>query len=61
MAPAAQQPFPGECVQENVMAKGQKRSNREVRKPKKVREIPAPATIPPKGLANATGASRKKP
>jgi hypothetical protein len=43
------------------MAKGQKRSNREVRKPKKVREAPAPATILPKGLANATGASRKKP
>jgi len=43
------------------MAKGQKRSNREVRKPKKVREAPAPATTLSKGVANAMGASRKKP
>lgn len=42
------------------MAKGQKRSNREVKKPKKVKLAPAPSSALTKGIAIGAEASRKK-
>jgi hypothetical protein len=46
---------------EIVMAKGQMRSNREIKKPKKKKEAVAnPATLL-KGVAISTGVAKKKP
>ena len=42
------------------MAKGQKRSKRELRKPKKVKEPAAPATVLPKGLTALPSVPKKK-
>ena len=46
-------------VQENKMAKGQKRSNREVRKPKK-KESAAALVAVTKGISASTGIPKKK-
>ncbi|QXX75037.1 hypothetical protein MHY1_01854 [Methylovirgula sp. HY1] len=42
------------------MAKGQKRSNKEIRKPKKDKEIAAPPAGMTKGIVAAMGTSKKK-
>ena len=47
-------------AQEDIMAKGQVRSNREVRKPKKKKEaVAAPAGMT-KGISASTGIPKKK-
>jgi len=47
-------------VQENIMAKGQRRSNREIRKPKKKKEpVTAPA-VSTKGISASIGIPKKK-
>jgi hypothetical protein len=43
------------------MAKGQKRSNREARKPKKAKQPVAESSSPQKGLTASFGSLRKKP
>lgn len=42
------------------MAKGQKRSNKEIRKPKKDKETVAPPTGMTKGIVASVGAPKKK-
>ena len=42
------------------MAKGQKRSNKEVKKPKQNKEAPKPSAPFQKGLSAPTGAQKKK-
>lgn len=42
------------------MAKGQKRSNREIRKPKKTKEAAATPSTSPKGLSASIGLPKKK-
>jgi hypothetical protein len=42
------------------MAKGQKRSNREIRKPKKKKEIATPPVVLTKGIPVSIGVPKKK-
>lgn len=42
------------------MAKGQKRSNREIKKPKQVKAAPAPSAAFEKGVSATLGVSKKK-
>jgi hypothetical protein len=42
------------------MAKGQKRSNKEARKPKQKKEAAAPAALQAKGSTNPIGVQKKK-
>lgn len=42
------------------MAKGQKRSNKEIRKPKKVKEAVAPPSGMTKGIVASIGSQKKK-
>lgn len=42
------------------MAKGQKRSNKEIRKPKQVKAAPAPAPLFDKGTSASGAAAKKK-
>jgi hypothetical protein len=44
---------------EATMAKGQKRSNREIRKPKQ-KKVPAPAPVLLKGIAASAANGKKK-
>jgi len=48
--------------QEQTMAKGQKRSNREIKKPKQVKKQAeaTPSTSLTKGMVSVTGGSKKK-
>jgi hypothetical protein len=50
-------------VQEDIMAKGQRRSNREIRKPKKKKKKMESVTAPAvsiKGISTSIGISKKK-
>lgn len=42
------------------MAKGQKRSNKEIRKPKQVKTAPAPVALFEKGTSMNSAAAKKK-
>ena len=47
-------------AQENMMAKGQKRSNREIRKPKKKAEPAAAPAVMTRGIPISVGKPKKK-
>jgi hypothetical protein len=47
-------------IEEIIMAKGQKRSNREIRKPKKTKESTAAPSTALKGLSASIGVPKKK-
>jgi hypothetical protein len=53
------QPLVG-LVQEHVMAKEQRRGNREIRKPKKKKEPVTAPVVVVKGASASTGAAKKK-
>jgi hypothetical protein len=50
-----------EHFRENAVAKGQKRSNKEVKKPKQKKDAPAAAASFQKGLSAPAGVPKKKP
>ena len=50
----------GSSAQETIMAKGQKRSNREIRKPKKKKESVTAPVVLTKGISGSIGIPKKK-
>ena len=64
VAPAFQFFYPPQqrigLVQEDIMAKGQKRSNREIRKPKQKKESVTAPAVSIKGISDSIQIPKKK-